>query len=218
MSAGFQGETQPVKKDKNDIGSEQALIAAHENLIPCDQYRSYAREIAEHAYSVFTKKPIYLMAGPAPCAAYSGQKWRYELLYDPVAGWEVVSPKKMIGFSMNRDDADSADADEHAGNIYTDYRWWSIGPKMFSLGRPMVWESGSLPSNSNTHGDPWAYQVWRFYGVAGARGDSVFNASSWQSYMSQLSWDVLDNWMGRQTPAALARIPECRMAHLQLYG
>ena len=138
------------------------------------------------------------MAGPAPCAAYSGQKWRYELLYDPVAGWEVVSPKKMIGFSMNRDDADSADADEHAGNIYADYRWWSIGPMMFSLGRPMVWESGSLPSNSNTHGDPWAYQVWRFYGVAGAKGDSVFNASSWQSYMSQLSWDVLDNWMGRQ--------------------
>ena len=112
MSAGFQGETQPIKKDKNDIGSEQALIAAHENLIPCDQYRSYVREIAEHAYSVFTKKPIYLMAGPAPCATYSGQKWRYELLYDPVAGWEVVSPKKLIGFSMNRDDADSADADE----------------------------------------------------------------------------------------------------------
>ena len=36
---GFQGETQPVKKDKNDIGSEQALIASHENLIPCDQYQ-----------------------------------------------------------------------------------------------------------------------------------------------------------------------------------
>ena len=195
---GFQGETQPVKKDKLDVGSEQALIASHEDLIPCDQYRSYVRDITEHAYRVFTKKPIYLMAGPAPCAADSGQKWRYELLYDPVAGWEVVSPKKMIGFSMNRDDADSADADERAGNLYADYRWWSIGPTMFRLGRPLVWESGSLPSNSNAQDDPWAYQVWRFYGVAGAKGDSVFNASSWQAYMSQLSWDVLDNWMGRQ--------------------
>ena len=196
--AGFQGETQPNKKDKNDSGSEQALLASHENLISCDTYRSYAREIAEHAYKVFTKKPIYLMAGPAPCSTYSGQRWRHELLYDPVTGWEVVRPKKMIGFSLNRDDADSADADESAENIYADYRFWSIGPKMHALDRPIVWESGGLPDDSNTHGDPWAYQVWRFYGVAGAKGDSVLNASPWQTFMSQLAWEVLDNWMGRQ--------------------
>jgi YVTN family beta-propeller protein len=196
--AGFQGETQPNKKDKNDSGSEQALLASHENLISCDTYRSYAREIAEHAYKVFTKKPIYLMAGPAPCSTYSGQRWRHELLYDPVTGWEVARPKKMIGFSLNRDDADSADADESAENIYADYRFWSIGPKMHALDRPIVWESGGLPDDSNTHGDPWAYQVWRFYGVAGAKGDSVLNASPWQIFMSQLAWDVLDNWMGRQ--------------------
>ena len=82
------------------------------------------------------------MAGPAPCANYASEKWRHELLYNPVAGWEVVSPKKLIGFSINRDDADSADADEYAENTYADYRFWSIGPKMYALGRPMVWESG----------------------------------------------------------------------------
>ena len=75
----------------------------HEKLISCDKYRSYVREITEHAYSVFTKKPIYLMAGPAPCANYASEKWRHELLYNPVAGWEVVSPKKLIGFSINRE-------------------------------------------------------------------------------------------------------------------
>ena len=196
--AGFQGETQPNKKAKSDVGTEQALLASHEQLIACATYRSFVREISEHAYSVFTRKPVYVMAGPAPCANYSSQKWRYELLYDPVTGWEVVSPRKMIGFSLNRDDADASDTDEHSGNIYTDYRFWSIGPRMYALKRPMLWESGGLPGNSNTDGDPWAYQVWRLYGVSGAEGDSVLNASSWQTYMSQLAWDVLDNWMGRQ--------------------
>ena len=196
--AGFQGETQPIKIDKADIGTQQALLATHEEIISCDTYKSFVREIAEHAYTVFTHKPIYVMAGPAPCSYYSSQKWRYELLYDPVWGWEVVSPKKLIGFSLNRDDPDSADADEYPGNIYAAYRFWSLGPTMYALGRPMLWETGVLPSHSNTNGDPWAYQVWRFYGVAGAKGDTVLNASSWQAYMSQLAWDVLDNWMGRQ--------------------
>lgn len=199
VDAGFQGETQPNKKSKGDKGSEADLLASHElNAVSCEAYRSYVREITEFTYDVFTRKPVYLMAGPGPCANLSSQRWRYELLFEPGKGWEVVTPKRLIGLSINRDDPDSADADERPTNTFADYRFWSIGPTLYRLGRPVAWESGARPVDNIVRNDPWAFQVWRAYGVAGAKGDYFNSSSAWTPYQSRLMWEVIDYWIGRQ--------------------
>ncbi len=198
VDTGFQGETQPTKKSKGDKGSEADQLASHERVVSCETYKSYVREITEYAYDLFTNKPVYLMAGPSPCADLPSHRWRSDLLFEPGKGWEVVSPKRLIGLSINRDDPDSADADEWPTNSFADYRFWSIGPTLHSLGRPVAWESGARPTDGMVNGDPWAFQVWRAYGVAGAKGDYFNSSSAWTPYQSALMWDVVDHWIGNQ--------------------
>jgi len=43
-----------------------------------------------------------------------------------------------------------------AAKLSADYRFWTIGPRLYSLGRPTLWEAGELPRNAHTNGDPWA--------------------------------------------------------------
>ena len=198
VDTGFQGETQPTKKSKGDKGSEADQLASHERIVSCEVYKSYVREIVEYAYDLFTNKSVYLMAGPSPCADLPSHRWRSDLLFEPGKGWEVVSPKRLIGLSINRDDPDSADADEWPTNTFADYRFWSIGPTLHDLGRPVAWESGARPSDGMVNGDPWAFQVWRAYGVAGAKGDYFNSSSAWTPYQSALMWDVVDHWIGNQ--------------------
>lgn len=230
LNVGIAGESQPTKAnanssytDYNNVSAtptpytrnvtDQQVIAAHEKTVTCSEYVEFIQALTEHAYSVWTEaygKPLYLMAGPPPCASglYSNAgkfRWNLENNLD-VGGWNLPGSKKMIGYSLNANPPDIAGADTLLGNDFgtghdlKPYQWYTFGDYTFDKGIGITYESYVNPNHSTTNGDNWAYQVWNWYAMAGAHTDFAQNNAYWQPYFSSLFWEVNDYLIGDDWP------------------
>lgn len=232
LNVGIAGESQPTKANGGNtyqngwkgVGTttptpvyrnvtDQQVIAAHEKTVSCTEYVEFIQALTEHAYSVWTQakgKPLYVMAGPAPCSSgmYSNAgklRWNLENNID-VGGWNLPGSKKMIGYSLNANPPDIAGADTLPGNDFgtgydlQPYQWYTFGDYTFEKGVGITYESYVNPNHSTTNGDNWAYQVWNWYAMAGAHTDFAQNNYLWQPYFSSLFWEVNDYLISDKWP------------------
>lgn len=227
LNVGIAGESQPTKanagnsytdydasdKPVTKYVTDKQVIAAHEATVTCSEYTGFIKDLSEYAYGVWTQatgKPLYVMAGPAPCASgtYSNaSKLRWNLENNPeLGGWNLDGARKWIGYSLNANPPDIAGADTLPGNDFgtghdlQPYQWYTMGDYAFDKGVGITYESYVNPGNSTTAGDNWAYQVWNWYAMAGTHTDLAQNNYLWRPYFSGLFWEVNDYLIGDDWP------------------
>ncbi len=194
VNTGFQRETQPNKKDAGDIGTEAQLIKSHEvNVISCSAYREWVEYLVEDAYAAFSPYGIQvqLAPGPNPCSTSNSQSWRAYL-----DGALDVN----IGWSMNANNPDRADADSEAAWYNAGYRWYSTSRTMLASGRPMSHESFLSPASTMPDGDtdPWRYLYWSHLVTSMIGQDSIRDNQYYIPFQTDLSWEVVNRILGRQ--------------------
>lgn len=195
VNTGFQLETQPVKRQGDDL---TALKAAFEATgVTCDEYRAFVTELAETAKAAFPNKSVVVAPGAAPCSTSpydAAHKWRLYLYTDTGAnpGWAVQPTVTPIGVSMNAIAPDRADADEYVGNtLYRNWRFFRTGKTLDAYGFPIAFEYEFTPGGNASWEDDYQYNYWTALAAAAHGGDYLYPFSSWYNYYPWSYWDVI---------------------------
>ncbi len=223
---GLAGETTPVQargwtSDDGTDTQRQLLKAAEDELTElitgapptssnkwtgCDKYLTFIREITEYTYEQFKDVlPVLVMDAPAPCSTDNhpsfdgGDKLRSYLYTNATYGWEVVSPKKKIGSSVNGMGGQIANADTCPTCLRQGWQWKTTGETLSTYSDPFTMESGYNPGTLGSVWDNWQDQFWSALSICQVKGDNFMMNSRWQPYMSTEMWRVLENCLGRKT-------------------